>query len=268
MNAPFVTYESSDRVAIVTFNRPDRRNAIATIEDCDDIVAAVARAGADANVSALILTGAPPAFCSGGDLAAIRDRTGIGPRKTPAETRDNYMRGVQRVTATIADVEIPTIAAINGAARGLGLGVALACDLRVCADDANMALNFGALGIVAGDGGAWLAVRAIGYARAAEMLLSSETINAARALDLGLVNKVAPAGALMDEARALAARIAANPRRTLRLNKRLLREACHGRLSDIQQLAAAFQALAHETADHKEAIDAFVEKRPPKFTGD
>lgn len=267
MSQPFATYEKSDRIAVVTLNRPESRNAIAQLEDCRDLVGAFQRANDDPEISVMILTGAGPAFSSGGDLKAIRDRSGIGPLATPADTRSNYRRGVQSIIRALADLEIATIAAINGPAIGLGLDLAAICDMRVAAASAKLASSFLKVGIVPGDGGAWILTQTIGYARAAELILTGDAITAEQALAIGLVNKVAPDDKLMEETRALAQRVAVNPPRSVRLAKRLLRESQHSRLSDVLELSAAYQALAHETADHKEAVDAFFEKRPPRFTG-
>ena len=197
----------------------------------------------------------------------MRDRNGIGPLGSPAETRANYRRGVQTISETLSKVEIATIAAINGHAVGLGLDVAALCDMRIVAREAKLAASFVKIGIAPGDGGAWILQQAIGYARVAEMILTGDTITGEEAFKIGLVNKVVDADQVLPEAQALAARIAANPAKALRLAKRLLREAQHSRLSDILELSAAFQALAHETADHQEAVNAFLDKRDPNFTG-
>lgn len=263
----FATYEKTGRVALVTMNRPDARNAIGTLEDCQDLASALMRAHDDPEVSAVILTGAGKAFCSGGDLKAIRERTGIGPQSKPDGTRANYRRGVQLIIRTLADVEVATIAAINGPAIGLGMDIGILCDMRVAAASAKLASSFVKVGIIPGDGGAWILTQAIGPSRAAEMILTGDTIDAEEAARIGLVNKVAPDDQLLTEARKLAERVAVNPPRAVRLAKRLLRESQHARLADVMELSAAFQALAHETADHKEAVAAFSEKRPPKFTG-
>jgi enoyl-CoA hydratase/carnithine racemase len=263
----FATYEKSGRVATITLTRPESRNAIATQQDCDDLAAALAKANDDPEINAVILTGAGKAFCAGGDLKAIRERSGIGPRETPDGTRANYRRGVHAIIRALADVEVATIAAINGHAIGLGLDIAILCDLRIAGASAKLASSFVKVGIVPGDGGAWILTHAIGPARAAELVLTGDTIDAEEAQRVGLVSRVVADDQLMAEAQKLADRIAVNPPRTIRLAKRLLREAQHARLSDVLELSAAFQALAHETSDHKEAVDAFTEKRAPKFTG-
>jgi enoyl-CoA hydratase/carnithine racemase len=263
----FATYEKAGRVAVVTLNRPESRNAIATPQDCHELAGALMRAQDDREVNAVILTGAGKSFCAGGDLKSIREGTGIGPQSPPDATRLNYRRGVHSVIRALADVEVATIAAINGHAMGLGLDIAALCDIRIAAASAKMASNFVKVGIVPGDGGAWILTNSIGATRAAELVLTGDTIDAEEAQRIGLVTRVAPDDQLMDEARAMAERIAVNPPRSIRLAKRLLREAQHGRLHDVLELSAAFQALAHETADHKEAVAAFSEKRKPNFTG-
>lgn len=268
MSDPYVLYEVRGRIALLTLNRPDTRNAIGEHSDCAELVEAVERANADPAVSVLVLTGSGSAFSAGGNLKGMRDRNGIGPLATPADTRDNYRRGVQKIALAFANLEIASIAAVNGHAVGLGCDIACLCDMRVASDAAKFAASFVKMGIVPGDGGAWILPRTIGYANAAEMILTGDTYTAAEAKGMGLVNKVVPAGQVLDEALRLADRVAANPPRAVRLAKRLLREGQHSRLPDVLELSAAFQALAHETADHKEAVNAFLDKRPPVFTGE
>jgi 2-(1,2-epoxy-1,2-dihydrophenyl)acetyl-CoA isomerase len=264
----FVRYEKQDRIAILTMNRPDSRNAIGTHQDCRDFIAALDAAQTDAGVSCIILTGAGVTFSAGGNLKAIKERNGIGPLNEPPDaTRANYRRGVQRVSESLWNCEIPMIAAINGHAIGLGLDLACLCDIRIAVESAKFASSFIKIGIVPGDGGAWILPRAVGLSNAAELIFTGDTIDTEAAMAMGLISRVVPAGQLMDQALALAQRIVVNPARVLRLSKRLLREGQQQRLADVLELSAAFQALAHETKDHKEALDAFFEKRPPRFTG-
>jgi enoyl-CoA hydratase/carnithine racemase len=166
------------------------------------------------------------------------------------------------------DCEIPMIAAVNGHAIGLGCDLACACDIRIAAQSAQFACSFIKVGLIPGDGGAWLLQRTVGYSKAAELFLTGDRFDAETAKAIGLVSAVVPDDALLEHALSIANRITANPPRALRLTKRLLREAQHSRLSDILELSAAYQALAHETADNREAIDAFIEKRSPRFTGE
>ncbi len=263
----FVSYSTDGPVATLTLDRPEVRNAIGTHQDCRDIVEAVARANDDASVSCIILTGRGTAFSAGGNLKAMQERNGIGPLDSPDATRSNYRRGVQSVIEALWNCEVPMIAAINGHAIGLGLDLACVCDIRIAADSAKFASSFIKIGIVPGDGGAWILPRAIGLSRASELILTGDTYDAAAAVAMGLVSKLVPLDQLLSEAQALAARIVANPAKALRLAKRLLREGQQQRLTDVLELSAAFQALAHETQDHAEALDAFFDKREPHFSG-
>jgi len=264
---PFVRYEQDGRIVTLTFNSPTTRNAIGSAQDCEDIVAALSRAESDERVSCIVLTGEGSAFSAGGNLKGMKERKGIGRLETPVATRNNYRRGVQSVIRRLWDCELPMIAAINGHAIGLGLDLACLCDMRVAADSAKFASSFIKMGIIPGDGGAWVLPRTVGLANAAELILTGDTIDAAAAQRMGLVSQIVPAGQLMGAARALAERVVANPAKGLRLAKRLLREGQQQRLSDVLELSAAFQAIVHETEDHAEAVDAFLEKRAPKFTG-
>lgn len=249
-------------------NRASTRNAIASHEDCAEIVEAVESANQNSTISCIVLTGAGSAFCAGGDIRMMKDRDGVGPLKQPDETRANYKRGVQRVIKTLWECEIPMIAAINGHAIGLGLDLACLCDIRITVPQAKFASSFIKMGLVPGDGGAWILPRAVGLSKAAELIFTGDVIDAESALACGIVSSVVDETKLIPEALELANRIVANPARSLRLAKRLLRDGQHQRLTDVLELSAAFQSLAHETADHAEAVDAFLEKRTPDFTGD
>lgn len=264
----FIIRETVGKVAILRMNRPDALNAIGTLQDCDDFVAAIEAVGDDRAISCIVLTGTGRGFSAGGNLKAMQDRTGIGPQDQPDGTRANYKRGVQRITRAFMDLEVPAIAAVNGHAVGLGCDLACLCDMRIAAESALFAASFIKVGIVPGDGGAWSLARVVGYATAAELFFTGDRFDAARAREIGLVSRVVPDDQLLPEAMALAQRIAANPARALRLTKRLLREAQTARMDQILELSAAFQALAHETSDHKEAVTAFLDKRPAVFTGD
>ena len=264
----FVEKERHGAVAVLRMNNEQALNAIGSHEDCQDLVDALQSLADDRSVSAGVLTGAGRAFCAGGNLKAIQQRTGIGPLEQPDSTRANYRGGVQRVIRAFYDLEVPMVAAVNGHAVGLGCDIACLCDVRIAAESARFAASFIKVGIVPGDGGAWLLQRAVGYSRAAEMLLTGDRYSAEQVAKFGLVSRVVPDAELLGEAIALAHRIAANPSRALRLTKRLLREAQKQRLDDVLELAAAFQAIVHETADHREAIAALLEKREPTFTGE
>jgi len=263
----FVSVERKDAVAIIRLNRPETLNALATHEDCFDVVRAIEMLTDDRSISVGIVTGSGRAFCTGGNLEAMQRRDGIGPLDQPDSTRHNYRRGVQQITRAFMDCEVPLIAAVNGHAIGLGCDLACLCDMRLAGASAKFSASFIKVGIVPGDGGAWSLQRVVGYSCAAEMLFTGDKYSADEAQTLGLVGRVFPDESLLDEALKLAQRIASNPPRALRLTKRLLREAQTQRMSEILELSAAYQALAHETADHREAVTAFLEKRNPVFTG-
>jgi enoyl-CoA hydratase/carnithine racemase len=165
-------------------------------------------------------------------------------------------------------VEVPTIAAVNGPAVGAGFDLTCMCDMRVAADTATFAESFIKVGIVPGDGGACLLPRVVGKSLAAEMSFTGDALNAQEALACGLVSRIVPGLHLMAEAGKLAARVAANPGPTLRMTKRLLREGEHQRLESLLELSAGYQALAHKTWQHREAVEAFIEKRKPMFDGE
>ena len=262
----YVKYEQDGPIVTLTLNAPEKRNAISSFEDCDAVVAAVHRVNRDRSVRAVILTGAGTAFCAGGDLKAMRDRRGII-EGSHADLRENYRRGVQAMANALYDCDAPTIAAVNGPAIGLGLDVACMCDMRIASEKASFAESFVKVGIVAGDGGAWLLPRVVGMSVACEMSFTGDLLNAQEAMEVRLVSRVVPPEELMAAARALAGRIAANPPEMVRMTKRLLREGQHTRLSTLLEMSAAFQALAHSTEDHKEAVGAMLEKRKPSFTG-
>jgi enoyl-CoA hydratase/carnithine racemase len=168
----------------------------------------------------------------------------------------------------LLSIEVPLIAAINGAAIGLGNDVACLADIRIAADTAVFGATFLKIGLVPGDGGAWILPRVIGQSRAAELLFTADTIDAQTALQWGLVSKLVSSEKLMDEVRALAARICRQPPDMLRMTKKLMREAQSASFETIMEMSGAMQALAHTTADHREALDAFFEKRPPQFKGE
>ncbi|MEO5764563.1 MAG: crotonase/enoyl-CoA hydratase family protein [Casimicrobiaceae bacterium] len=261
-----VLFERDGAVVTLTLNKPETRNPTTDPDILAALNDACARIGADATVACVIVTGAGKAFSAGGNLKHMRDREG-GFEGHAADVADHYRHGIQHTTLTLYNLEVPTIAAVNGPAYGAGCDMACACDIRVAAEEAVFAENFVKIGLISGDGGSWLLPRAVGLSRACEMSFTGDPVDAQAALACGLVSRVVPGAALMDAARALAGRIAANPPRQLRMVKRLLREGQVTRLDSLLELAAALQGACHHTADHAEAVRAFFEKRPPKFTG-
>jgi enoyl-CoA hydratase/carnithine racemase len=165
-------------------------------------------------------------------------------------------------------LEVPVIAAVNGPAIGAGCDLACMCDIRIAGESAKFAESFVKVGIVPGDGGAWLLPRAIGFSRATELALTGDMLSAEEALACGLVSRVVPDADLMTAARTVADKIAANPPHAVRMTKRLLRQSHTASLANILDMSAAMQAVAHATKDNDEAIDAFIERRSPNFTGE
>jgi enoyl-CoA hydratase/carnithine racemase len=174
----FVRIEKDGPVATLVMDKPASRNAIGEISDCDEFVAALEEINQDAAIRVAILTGAGKAFCAGGDLKMMRERRGIGQLDTPTATRANYRRGVQRIPRAFQDLEVPIIAAINGPAIGLGNDIACLCDVRIAADSAEFAASFIKVGLIPGDGGAWLLPRVIGASKAAELFYTGDRISA------------------------------------------------------------------------------------------
>lgn len=265
MKAP-VLYEQEGGIVTITLNRPETRNAISEPEVVNALIDALTRLQNDRTVRAGILTGAGTAFSSGGNVKAMGRAGGLSD-PLPVLTRSNYREGIQRIPHAFAALEVPVIAAVNGPAVGAGCDLACMCDIRLASKNAWFAESFVKLGLIAGDGGARLLPRIVGYSKAAEMALTGDRVNAAEALACGLVSAVASSDALLGEARALALRIAANPPLAVRMTKRLLLEGFETSLSGHLEMAGAMQALAHATADHQEAINAFAERRNPDFTG-
>ena len=261
-----VLVERRGRVATLTFNRPDTRNAISTIEQIAVLIEALESLAHDSELSVAILTGAGTAFCSGGNVRNMKERIGFSAGGS-VDLHRVYRHHIQRLILTLYDLELPTIAAVNGPAIGLGCDIACCCDLRMAAEGAIFAESFVKLSLIPGDGGAYFLQRLVGYAKAAEMSFTGEPIDAREALRIGLVSQIVPAAELMASAHALADRIAVNPPQALRYTKRLLRQGERSSLDAVFELSAALQAIVQRTDDHAEAVDAMLEKRPPRFTG-
>jgi enoyl-CoA hydratase/carnithine racemase len=260
----FLSTERDGAILTLTMNQPATRNALTGNTAVDEFVEACAGIARDTSVRAVIITGAGPVFSSGGNVKDMQRF--FGNALSPEVIREEYRNGIQRIPKALYNLDVPTICAVNGPAIGAGLDLTCMCDIRIASEAATFAESFVKVGIVAGDGGAWLLPRAVGMSKACEMAFTGEALNAQQALACGLVSRVVPADALMDEARALARKIAANPGGVLRMTKRLLREGQHSTLESLLEMSAGYQAIAHKTADHEEAVRAFIEKRPPTFS--
>lgn len=261
MSSTFLKFEREGAVVTLTMDSPQTRNALTGDNVPEAFVDACARIRADAGIRAVILTSNGPAFSSGGNLKHMQEMFDW----SPDALREWYRTGVQRLALAVYELEVPTIAAVNGPAIGAGCDLTCMCDVRIASDKASFAESFVKVGLIPGDGGAWLLPRTVGMSKAAELSFTGDTLDAVQALACGLVSRVVPADELMPQARALAQRIAANPGGALRMSKRLLRAGTSLRFAEILELSASLQALAHKTPEHVEAINAFVEKRPPRF---
>jgi enoyl-CoA hydratase/carnithine racemase len=260
---PFLLYAQEGPIVTLTMNQPQVRNALTGNTAIAEFVDTCARITADQSVRVVILTGAGTVFSSGGNVKDMRRL--LGNDTAAAVIRDDYRFGIQRLTLALYNLEVPTIAAVNGPAIGAGCDLTCMCDIRIAASSAVFAESFVRLGLIAGDGGAWLLPRVVGMSRAAELTFTGETLSATEALAIGLVSRVVPDGDLLPEALKLAGRIAANPGHALRMSKRLMRDGQHLRLDTLLEMSASLQAMATKTPEHAEAVNAFIEKRQPKF---
>ena len=257
--ADAVRREVVDGVLTLTLDRPDALNAFDR-DMKEGLLAALKSAGRDAETRVVVLTGAGRAFSAGQDLKE-RQTPGVADLGTELRARYNPMILAMR------RLEKPIVGAINGVAAGAGFSVAMACDLRIAAEGASFIQAFGRVGLVPDSGSTWFLPRLVGAARAAELIFTTDALDAAAAERLGLVNRVVPADQLMPEAQALAARLAAGPPLALALAKRALSRTCDATLEDQLEYEAQLQAVAGRSADHAEGVAAFVEKRPARFTG-
>jgi enoyl-CoA hydratase/carnithine racemase len=261
----FILFERRDRVAVLTMNHPETLNSLYDGGPLEDLCEALSRLQADRDLSVAILTGAGRAFSSGADLKKIAADGGLA-SLPHLKVRDFYKSGIVRIVENFEALELPIIAAINGPAFGAGFGLACLCDIRIASENATFCEPFVKLGLVPADGNAWLMPRLIGAAAYAELLYTADPIAANVAEQRGVVNKVVPHGGLLVETLALAKRIAANAPQALRMAKRLMHEGRRGDLKSNLELAATMQALLHRSDDHREALNAFLEKRAPRFT--
>ncbi|GAB3487706.1 enoyl-CoA hydratase-related protein [Nocardiopsis coralliicola] len=256
-----VSYDLSEGVATITLERPDAMNSLNGGAK-DALLAAVERAKSDPSARAVLLTGSGRAFSAGQDLkehgANLSEGRGLD---------DTVRRHYNPIVLGLAQMPKPVVAAVNGVAAGAGAGLAFACDLRIASEKASFLMAFANVGLGSDTGASWTLPRLIGHARAAEMLLLAEPVTAARALEIGLVNRVVPADELAAEARALAVRLANGPTVAYAAIKA---ELAFGQALDLSRaldMEAGLQDQCVDTVDHKNATLAFLEKRTPEFEG-
>lgn len=263
MELTHVRYERRGRCAIITLDREEARNAYSD-EMLDGIERAFDAAEADDEVRAAVLTGAGRAFSAGGDLKAMRDKSGMF-AGGPAELRRRYQLGIHRVPRRIEAFEKPLIAAVNGAAIGAGLDLACMCDLRVIAEGAKLGSTFVKVGLVPGDGGAYFLARVIGFSRALELVLTGRLVDIEEALRIGLANRVVAPEDVVGAALELGELIADNAPVAVRLTKQAAYRSHDTDADAALELASTYQGIAQNTEDHHEAVAAMLEKRAPTF---
>jgi 2-(1,2-epoxy-1,2-dihydrophenyl)acetyl-CoA isomerase len=258
-----IAVERDGAVTRITLNRPDKLNALTQVMS-DELVDAFSRLREDPEVRAVILTGAGRGFCAGQDLTEFEAAYRAGTRP---DIEAHLERSYHRLIPLIVTTPKPVIAAVNGVAAGAGVSLAAACDIRIAAEEARFTQAFVKIGLIPDSGGTWLLPRIIGYARALELSITGEVIDAATALDIGLVNRVVAGDALGKEVGGLAARLAGMPTAAIGETKSLLREALGLDLEAALRAEAEAQARMGQTDDHLAGVLAFAEKREPRFRG-
>ena len=254
----------SQRVMVLRLNRPEKKNAfkpdmLQLLQD------ALRRADSEAGVGCVVLTGAGDAFCSGADLGALGSSRESEP--TPVERKHHMLKVTQRVALAVEEFEKPLIAAVNGAAVGAGMDLALMCDMRFAASSARFSEGYVRVGLLPGMGGCHFLPRLVGTAKALELLLTGRFVAADEALRIGLVNHVHPDDRLMEETLSFATELAAGPPIQQRDIKRLTYQGLHTDLRTSLESVTTHSAVVMTTTDHKEAVRAFREKRRPVFQG-
>ncbi|MEM1195747.1 MAG: crotonase/enoyl-CoA hydratase family protein [Pseudomonadota bacterium] len=254
-------------VVTLTINRAESLNALGSPGDGDAFERVCTEINRDDAIRCVVLTGAGRAFSAGGDVKAMRDKSGTFGGAAPAVS-DGYRNNIHVMLRALYSLRVPLVAAVNGPAIGLGCDVACLADIRIASEKAKFGVTFLKLGLIPGDGGTWILPRLIGQARAAELFYTGDVIDAAKALEWGLISRVVAPGALVEEALALAHRIAAQPPHALRQAKMLLRQGQQLSYDSALELAANTQAMMHLTRDHEEGVAALLEKRPAVFKGE
>ena len=254
-----------DGVATLTMNRPEARNAFSD-EMGAGLRQTLAALSGQSGLGCLVLTGAGGAFCAGGDVKAMQSRAAERAERKETDTRTLQERQ-RMLSGALYRHPLPVIAAIPGPAAGAGFAIALACDMRIAAQSAFLTTGYARVGLSGDYGISWFLTRMLGYGRASELLFAPDRITAEEGVRLGLVNQVVPDERLEQEAHALARRIASGPRQAIRRMKENIRRAYEQGLEECMDREAELIIDSMESADHQEAVRAFVEKREPRFGG-
>ena len=255
-----IIFEQRGAIAVLTLNRPDIRNAFTHQEMIDEIVDACQKVQDSDTVSVLVVTGTGSSFSAGGNVKDMYKKEGMF-SGDPNDIRQNYRKGIQRVTLAFQRLDVPVIAAVNGPAMGAGCDLTCMCDIRIASDKARFGETFVSVGLIPGDGGAFLLPRVVGFSKALELAFTCRVIDAAEALRIGLVSEVTPAEELLERTMEVAAEIAQHPARILRLAKRLFYLSQGRSLEETLELSCSFQALCHHSPEHMAALEAFFARQ-------
>ena len=262
----WLKFEKEGHIVTLTMNRPEIRNPLGESDDVKNFEEASSLINNDRDVRCVILTGEGAAFSAGGNVKNMKEKKGNFSGSSVA-LRERYRYGIHRIVRSVWNIEVPVIAAVNGAAVGLGNDVACLADIRIASKNARFGVTFLKIGLIPGDGGAWLLPKIIGLSMASELLFTGKLINADQAKECGLISEVFEESELIIEANNLAQSIVKQPPDALRMSKKLLREGMISNFETILEMSANMQALMHLTEDHQEAITAFFEKRDGNFKG-
>ena len=262
----WLKFKKEGHIVTLTMNRPEIRNPLGESDDVKNFEEACSLINNDRDVRCVILTGEGAAFSAGGNVKNMKEKKGNFSGSSVA-LRERYRYGIHRIVRSVWNIEVPVIAAVNGAAVGLGNDVACLADIRIASKNARFGVTFLKIGLIPGDGGAWLLPKIIGLSMASELLFTGKLINADQAKECGLISEVYEEKKLMIEANNLAKSIVKQPPDALRMSKKLLREGMISNFETILEMSANMQALMHLTEDHQEAITAFFEKRDGNFKG-
>ncbi|MCB0397800.1 MAG: 2-(1,2-epoxy-1,2-dihydrophenyl)acetyl-CoA isomerase [Flavobacteriales bacterium] len=253
-----IQFEKHNGVGIITLNRPDVLNSFNTAmaKQCQD---ALDQCATDQEIRSVMITGAGRAFCAGQDLEEALD-----PNMKLADIVNNTYNPIIR---KIRQLEKPVVCAVNGVAAGAGANIAFACDITIAAESANFIQSFANIGLIPDSGGTYFLPRLVGMQKATAMAMLAEKISAEKAAELGLIYQHVPDTELSEAAMKLAVRLASLPTRGLALTKKAFMEGMNNTLDQQLELEAQLQAEAGATSDHREGVNAFLEKRKPQFTG-
>lgn len=255
-----ITVEQADGVVEVTLNRPDKYNAL-THKMAGELMAVIKQVKRNPDSRCILLTGAGKGFCAGQDLTEVEERG------DDFSFRDHLLSSYNPMAAAMRQLEKPIVGAINGAAAGAGLGLALACDIRYASEKAKFLTAFIGIGLAPDTGVSYWLPRLVGPAKAAEMLFTNERLTAEEAAAAGLVNKVFPHDSFLEESRALAKKLAASPTLGIGMTKRALNKSLGVTFDDQIDYEAHIQEIAGASGDYIEGVTAFREKRQPNFQG-